>query len=119
MLLNALFSADNKLQPLPFRCMSRLPEREVAERVKYSNIGYSDWPRGKEIDVEGPNFPSDWSAKWSDDSETGGFYSNSQSEVRSAFVTEAEVNRPYEGRDGVVRPEILEPCVIFTFNCIL
>lgn len=80
---------DNNLQLSPFRCKSRLPEREAAERVKYCNIGISDWPRGKETDVEGLSVPSDCSVEWSDDSETEGFYSNSQSEASSAFVNEA------------------------------
>lgn len=44
-------------------------------------------PRGEETDVGGPSGDPDWSAGWSDDSKTGGFYSNSQSDAGSAFIT--------------------------------
>lgn len=70
--------------------------------MKYSDIGQSDWLRGEETDVGGPSSFADWSAGWSDDSETGGFYSNSQSEASSAFITCSVLNGLYERRDGVV-----------------
>lgn len=52
--------------------------------MKYSIIEQSHWPRGEETDVGGPSGLVDWSTEWSDDSETKGFYSNSQSEESSA-----------------------------------
>ena len=90
----------------PFRGTSRLhvpclPEREAAGRVKYTNIVPSDWSEGEETDVGGPSSLSDWSEGWSDDSETEGFHSNSQSEASWAFITVSVLNRLYEGRDGV------------------
>lgn len=61
--------------------------------MKYSNIEQSDWPRREETDVGGPCGVSDWSAGWSDDSETESFYSNGQSEASSSFITIAVMNR--------------------------
>ena len=71
--------------------------------MKYSNKERSDWPRGEETDVRGPSGAADWSAGWTDDSETGCFYSNSQSEASFAFITSAVLNGLYERRDGVFR----------------
>lgn len=51
----------------------------------------------------GPSGVADWSARWSDDSETGGFYGNDQSEASCAFVSSAAVTGPCGGRDGVVQ----------------
>lgn len=60
--------------------------------MKYSHIEQSDWPRGEETDVGVPSGVADWSGGWSDDSETVGFYSNSQSEASSAFITFTVLN---------------------------
>lgn len=57
--------------------------------MKYSNIDQSDWPRGEETDVGGPKGSADWSTEWSDDSETAGFYSNSQSEASLNSVVQS------------------------------
>lgn len=41
--------------------------------MKYGYIEPSDWPTGEETDVSGLSGVADWSAVWSDDSETAGF----------------------------------------------
>lgn len=56
--------------------------------MKYSNIEQSHWPTGEETDVGGLNGFVDWSTEWSDDSETGGFYSNSQSGASLSSVVQ-------------------------------
>lgn len=104
--LNKSFAARNDGKLSPFRGTSRLPELLAAGRVKYSHIEPSDWPSGEETDVGGPSGVADWPAGWSDDSETGGFYSNGQSEACSAFITATVLNRQYEGGDGVVRARL-------------
>lgn len=59
---------------------SRLPEREAAGRLKCCYMEASDWLRGGRDDVRGPSGAADWSAVWSDDSETAGPDSTSQSQ---------------------------------------
>lgn len=81
-----------------------------------SHIEQSDWPRGEETDVEGPGGLADWSAGWSDDSETECFYSNGLSEASSAFIISAVLNGLYEGRDGVVRRTLSHTCVPSVLN---